>query len=152
MNISFLLITALSLTRTHLNPFLTSSAAETKDYTLPDAIFNITFPVRAIIVVAVFPMNKSSLYSAGVYVAKTSFTEQICLVEPESRNHSLGFPTKLHSDIIAHSHLHLPSFPRCLLDFCLCLCLCPFLEHDNQKTYEQPCHKTVAFEFLLGLF
>ena len=111
--------------------------------------FNITFQVPAILAVAVFPMNKSSSYSAGVYIAKASFAEQICLEAPESRNHSLGFPTKLHSESLHTSHLHLPSFPQCLLDFYLylCLCLCPFRPMTSLTTMV-----TFAFEFLLGMF
>ena len=121
--------------------------------TLSDVIFNITFLVPAILVVAVFPMNKFSLYSAGVYVAKASFVEKICLVAPKSRNHSLGFPTKLHSDIIAHKS----SASSIFYDVCLTFVFAFVFVLSWSTTIRRPMTNlaiivTVAFEFFLGLF
>ena len=92
-----------------------------------------------------FPMYRFSSYSAKVYVAKASFTEQICRMEHELRNNFLGFLTKLHSEIIAHkssasfisSRMYVWLFPL--------LCVCPFLEYDSQKTYDQSYHQSNSF-------
>ena len=49
-------------------------------------------------------------------------------------------------------HMHLSSLPQGLVDSCLCLYLCPFLEHDNHKTCDNLTTVViVALEFLLGL-
>lgn len=47
---------------------------------------------------------------------------------------------------------HLPSLPRCLLDFCLCLWLCPFLETIRRPMTSLNTIVTVVAEFLLSQF